>query len=96
LKAYFLENLDKGFIKPSTSSFASFVLFVKKSDGTLRFYIDYRKLNALTRKDAYAIPRIDELLARISKAVIFSKLDIRAAFNRIRMAPDSEDYMLVI
>lgn len=91
-KKYLMENLDKGFIVTSQSPFASPVLFVKKSDGGLRFCIDYRKLNALTRKDAYPIPRIDELLTRVSKAKIFTKLDIRAAFNRIRMDPDSEEY----
>ena len=54
--------------------------------------MDYRKLNNLTRKDSYPIPRIDELLARPSKAKIFTKLDIRSAFNRIRMDPASEEY----
>ena len=92
MKEYLLENLDKGFIESSQSPFASPVLFVKKSDGGLRFCIDYRRLNALTRKDAYPIPRIDELLSRVSKAKIFTKLDIRAAFNRIRIDPASEEY----
>jgi hypothetical protein len=67
------------------------VLFVKKPSGGLRFYIDYRKLNALTRKDRYPLPLIDETLARISGAKIFTKLDIRQAFYRIRIYPDSED-----
>ncbi|KAK6581227.1 hypothetical protein PZA11_005918 [Diplocarpon coronariae] len=92
IKEYLLKNLDKGFIETSTSPFASPVLFVKKADGSLRFCIDYRKLNALTRKDAYPIPRIDELLGRVSKAKIFTKLDIRAAFNRIRIDPESKEY----
>ena len=67
------------------------MLFVKKPSGGLRFYIDYRKLNALTRKDRYPLPLIDETLARISSAKIFTKLDIRQAFYRIRIHPDSED-----
>ncbi|KAL2064509.1 hypothetical protein VTL71DRAFT_3646 [Oculimacula yallundae] len=92
IKEYLIENLDKGFIESSQSPFASPVLFVKKADGGLRFCIDYRRLNTLTRKDAYPIPRIDELLARVFKARIFIKLDIRAAFNRIRMDPKSEEY----
>ena len=54
--------------------------------------MDYRKLNAITRKDAYPIPRINELLARPYKAKIFTKLNIRAAFNKIRMDPDSKEY----
>ena len=54
--------------------------------------MDYRKLNAITRKDAYLIPHINELLSRPDKAKFFTKFDIRAAFNRIRMDPDSEEY----
>ena len=91
-KQYLLENLEKGFIVNSSSPFASPILFVKKADGKLRFCIDYRKLNGLTRNDPYPIPRIDELLGRVSKAKMFTKLDIRQAFHRIRMHPDSEEY----
>ena len=68
------------------------MLFVKKADSSLRFYIDYRKLNLLTQKDAYPLPRIDELLTRVSRAKFFTKLDIRQAFHRIRMDPASEEY----
>jgi hypothetical protein len=68
------------------------VLFVKKPDGSLRLCVDYRKLNILTRKDAYPIPRIDKLLARVSKAKVFTKLDVQKAFNRVRIAPDLEEY----
>jgi hypothetical protein len=91
IRQYLLENLDKGFIESSQAPFASPVLFVKKPSGGLRFCIDFRKLNAITRKDRYPLPLIDETLARISKAKIFTKLDIRQAFHRIRMDPASED-----
>ena len=64
---------------------------MKKPSGGLRFYIDFRKLNAITRKDRYPLPLIDETLARISRAKIFTKLDIRQAFHRIRMDPALED-----
>jgi hypothetical protein len=67
------------------------VLFVKKPSGGLWFCIDYRKLNALTHKDQYPLPLIDETLTRISDAKIFTKLDIRQAFYRIRIHPNSED-----
>jgi hypothetical protein len=90
-KKYLLENLDKGFIAPSQSPFAAPVLFVRKSNGSLRFCINYRKLNQITRKDRYPLPLIDETLARISRAKIFTKLDIRQAFHRIRMDPESEE-----
>lgn len=91
VKKYLVENLDKGFIEPSQAPFAAPVLFVKKPDGSLRFCIDYRKLNLLTKKDRYPLPLIDETLARIGRAKLFTKLDIRQAFHRIRIHPDSEE-----
>lgn len=91
LKNYLTENLKKGFIEASSAPFASPVLFVKKADGSLRLCIDYRRLNHITKKDRYPIPLLDEVLSRMSKSKIFTKLDIRAAFNRIRMAADSEE-----
>jgi transposase InsO family protein len=91
IKEYLLENLDKGFIVPSLAPFASPILFVKKPDGSLRFCVDYRKLNQLTKKDQHPLPLIDETLARISQAKIFTKLDIRQAFHRLRIHPDSEE-----
>jgi transposase InsO family protein len=90
-KQYLVDNLDKGFIAPSQAPFAAPVLFVKKPNGGLRFCIDFRKLNAITRKDRYPLPLIDETLARISNAKIYTKLDIRQAFHRIRMDPASEE-----
>ena len=75
-KKYIEENLHKGFIEPSQAPFASPILFVRKANGSLRFCIDYRKLNALTRKDRYPLPLIDETLARLRRAKIFTKFDI--------------------
>jgi hypothetical protein len=62
-----------------------------KPDGGLRFCVDYRKLNALTKKDRYPLPLIEEVFERLSKAKIFTKLDIRQGFHRIRMSSESED-----
>jgi hypothetical protein len=90
-KAYITRNLAQGFIVPSKAPFASPILMVRKPSGGLRFCVDYRKLNALTKKDRYPLPLIDEILQRLSKAKIFTKLDIRQGFHRIRMYPDSED-----
>src|SRR6266480_6412625 len=67
------------------------VLFAKKPGGGWRFCVDYRKLNSITKKDQYPIPLIEETLARLSKARIFTKLDVRYAFNRIRLKEDIED-----
>ena len=77
VKRYLTDNLSKGFIEPSQAPFTSPILFVKKANSSLRFYIDFRKLNDLTYKDHYLLLLIDEMLARISKAKIFTKLNIR-------------------
>ena len=90
LKKYLEENLDKGFIRASSSPAATPVLFVKKPGGGLRFCVDYRGLNAITIKNKYSLPLIRETLDRLCKAVWFSKLDIVAAFNQIRMAAGEE------
>lgn len=89
-KKYVTENLDKGFIQASSSPWAAPILFSRKADGGLRFCVDYRKLNAITKKDRYPLPLIDETLARVTKAKIFTKIDIRQAFHKIRMNPDHE------
>ena len=83
--------LDKKFIKPSHASYSSPVLFTKKGDGNLRFCVDYRKLNKLTKKNRYPLPLIEEVLARIHGSKYLTRLDIIAAFNKLRMHPDSED-----
>jgi hypothetical protein len=80
LKRYLTENLDKGFIDTSQAPFASPVLFVKKPNSSLRFYINFRKLNRLIRKDQYLLLLIDKTFARLAKAKVFTKLDIRQAF----------------
>ena len=76
MREYLTDNLSKSFIVDSKAPFASLVLFVCKANGLLRFCIDYRKLNAITKKNRYLFPLIDETLARLAKAKIFTKLDI--------------------
>ena len=76
VKKYLVNNLDKGFIEPSQVPFAVLVLFMKKPDRSLRFCIDYRKLNLITKKDQYLLPLINETLARIRQVKLFTKLDI--------------------
>jgi hypothetical protein len=91
VKQYLVENLDKDFIKSNQALFAVLVFFIKKLDGSLRFCINFRKLNLLIRKDRYPLFLIDETLARIGRAKLFTKLDIRQAFYRIRIYSDSEE-----
>ena len=93
VKHYLLENLAKGFIEPSQSPFTAPILFIKKADRWLQFCIDFQKLNRLTHKDQYPLPLIDKLLARISRAKVFTKLDIRQVFYQIWIYPDSEELM---
>ena len=84
------ELLSKGFIRVSKSPAAAPVLFVKKPGGGLRFCVDYRALNAITKKDRYPLPLIHETLQRISKAKWFTKFDVPAAFHKIRIAEGDE------
>ena len=67
------------------------MVLVKKSDGTLRFCIDYRKLNQITRKDSHPLPRITEALDSLGGAHYFSTLDLRSGYWQIEMEDDSKE-----
>ena len=82
---------DAGIIEPSASPYASTVLLVPKSDGSVRFCIDYRALNAVTKKDGYLMPRVDDSLAALNGSRFFTSLDLTAAFNQIPMDEKSKD-----
>lgn len=83
------ELLDKGQIRPSSSPFAAPILFVGKKDSDeLRMCVDYRRLNKITVKDSYPIPRIDQLIDVLHGAEKFTKLDLASAFNQIPVAPE--------
>ena len=69
------DYLAKRFIQPSTSPYGAPILFAWK-DRTLQMCMDYRSLNKMTKKDIYPIPRIDNLLDRLTNATIFSKIDL--------------------
>ncbi|XPS94913.1 hypothetical protein M3J09_004211 [Ascochyta lentis] len=90
LRQQLTSYLDKGFIRVSKSSASAPVLFVKKPSGGLRFCVDYRALNAITKKDRYPLPLIHETLSQISKATWFTKVDVIQAFHKIRIAKGDE------
>lgn len=90
LKKYLEEHLDKGFIRASSSSAAFPVLFARKPGGGLQFCVDNRQLNAITIKNRYLLPLIKKTLKHIYKAKIYSKINIIAAFNRLRMQYEEE------
>ena len=91
IREYIEENLAKDWIRPSSSSYASPILFVKKPGGGIRLCVDYRRLNEITKKDRYPLPLIEETLTRVLKAKWFSKIDIRQAFHRLRMATEGDE-----
>ena len=90
LRKTLTELLDKGFIRVSHSPAAAPVLFVRKPGGGLRFCVDYRGLNKITRKDRYPLPLIYETLRNIGRAKWYTKLDVIAAFHKIRITDGDE------
>ena len=84
------EELRKGYIVKSKSPIAAPVFFVKKKDGSLRLVQDYRRLNDITVKNRYPIPRINDLIDALSKASIFTKIDLRWGYNNVRIKEGDE------
>ena len=85
LKTRLQELLVKGFVRPSVSPWGATILFVKKKDGTLRMCIDYRKINKVTVKNKYSLPRMEDLFYQLKGASVFSKINLRSGYYQLRV-----------
>ncbi len=96
MKNYLIKHLNKDFISFSSASYASLILFIEKKDDSLRFCVDYRKLNALIKRDHYSLSLIDETLVCIQESKYLTRLNIIVAFNKLRMHSDNKDLTIFI
>ena len=85
MKAQLKDLLDKGFVRPSISLWGDSVLFVKKKDGYLKIFIDYRQLNKVTIKNKYHLHRIVDWFDQLQGASYFSKIDLRLGYHQLRV-----------
>src|SRR5436190_11234017 len=90
LKSWLNKELAAGKITHSKSEAGAPVMFVKKADRSLRLVVDYQKLNAVTKKNVYPLPRIDDLMAKLQNAKIFSKINLRWGYNNVRIREGDE------
>ena len=78
-------------IRPSSSPWSSPIVLVRKKDGSLRFCVDYRKLNSVTKADTFPLPRMDDILDQLGGYKFFSTLDLKSEYWQIRVHPDSQE-----
>ncbi|XP_071683402.1 uncharacterized protein [Lolium perenne] len=85
LKKQLNDMLRKGLIRPSASPWGSPVIFVDKRDGTIRLCVDYQKLNDVTIKNKYPLPKIEDLFDQMNGARVFSKIDLRTGYHQLKV-----------
>ena len=91
VKKFLEEHLKKEFIEASSTSCFLRIMLAAKSEEDIRFCVNYRRLNKFTKKDAYPIPLIKEILAQLKNAKVFTKINIHQAFHKLKMAANLED-----
>ena len=79
---------NAGIIRPSHSPYASNLVIARKKDNKIRLCLDYRQLNNISRKDAYALPRITEIFDYLSGSTFFSVLDMKSGYHQVAIHPD--------
>ena len=87
------EMLDGGAMWSSQSPWCNAIILVQKKDGTLRFCIDFRRLNAHTKKDSYLIPKCSETMESLVGACYFSTMDLKSGFWQVKVSENSRQYM---
>ena len=85
------EMLDQGIVTPSKSPWSSPVVLVAKKDGTTRFCVDYRRLNAVTKTDVFPLPRVDDSLDQLSHSRYFTTLDLASGYWQVLVDPVSKE-----
>ena len=85
VKQHLQDLLARGIIQPSASPYASPIVLVRKKSGELRMCVDYRKLNSITRRDQFPLPRIEECLDALGGAQLFTSLDLASGYHQVAM-----------
>ena len=96
IKKYLNKHFKKKFIILNYALLISFVLFIEKSNKELRFYVNYRKLNAIIKRNRYFVLLIDEILTRIQDCKYLIRLNIITIFNKLRMHSNNENFIIFV
>ena len=96
IKKYLNEHLKKRFIISNYTSFALFVLFIKKPNEELRFYVDYKKLNVIIKRNRYFILLTNKILIKIQDYKYLTRLNIITIFNKLRMHLNIKNFIIFI